>query len=187
MIRSIRQVIGAFILVLSSSLMVTQSHAADGFSLGVVGGLTAGSINHFKSGTASDPVKGGLIGITYGYQAGVDVRAAFLWAKALYQANNIWVSDYTGSEITDYRFLSTTLTVPLMFRIQRNGTDAGVGVYYAHPLNSDSVRDSGMALSLSRNLGGKFFWDFMFLGGFRESAQRGYALQSQLNLGFKLK
>ena len=176
-------------LTVLSLFVSTQSHADDkGLSLGLMGGIHAGGLIHNKSGD-TDPVKGGLMGVTYGYQVGADVSLAFLWAKVMYNASNVWATDYASNvgSPTDVRYSNNTLTAPLMFQIKKNNAAVGIGAYYSHPLSSSDQRDSGLALGFKFNQGGsRLFAEMLMLGSFREQAQGGNLLQYGLNLGFRL-
>jgi hypothetical protein len=179
-----------WILALSMVFAGSLAHAADsGAGLGVFGGFHGGALSHYGSGAASDPVKEGIIGLTYGYQLGLDLGAGPLWAQIIYIGSNTWATDYraAGTEKPDVRYANMTLTVPLMYAITKNNFTIGFGAYYSEPLSYESQRDLGMALAAKTKLGGKFYAGFDWLGGFREQAQGGNNLQFLLNLGYSFK
>ncbi len=71
----------AFCIALLLAFGGNQALAADsGAGFGVFGGFHGGILSHYGSSENPDPIKKGTIGITYGYQVGVDLGAGPLWA-----------------------------------------------------------------------------------------------------------
>ena len=176
----------AFLIAFTGS--VSQA-AESGAGLGMFGGFHGGILSHYGSGAASDPVKEGTIGVTYGYQVGFDLGAGPLWAQIIYMGSNTWATDYKAglTPNPEPRYANMTLTVPLMYAISKNNFTIGFGGYYSEPLSYESQRDLGIVLAAKTKLGGKFYAGFDWFGGLREQAQAGNNLQFLLNLGYSFK
>jgi hypothetical protein len=175
-------------LVLAFFATLSVAQAADGgLSLGAFGGIHGGAINNF-SVEAGTQGKEGLIGIGYGWQAGVDLMAGPIWVKPFYQASNTFAADYSQTPAVDNRYTNNQAYFPVMYRISKNNVNLGVGAFYAMPMDDSAIHDSGMAFAMNVPLaGGKASAGFHMMGGFRDNAQGGTALNFGLNIGFKFK
>lgn len=173
-------------LVLAVISAPTPAAAA---GLSFYGGLHGGPINKYSAPSATDPVKGGLLGINYGYQAGVSLEAGPIWTGAMYSATNTWSGDYrsTATPRPEVRYLSSTLVLPLMYRISKGAGAVGFGAYYAHPLTDESDRNSGLMLSVKAPLKGRLYAGVNVLGGFRDIPSGGQPIQTCVSLGMNLK
>ncbi len=174
-------------LMVAATLGVMLGSTQAGAEIGLIGGLHGGSMHHAKVDEA-DAIKGGLIGLNYGYQVGVDVGLGPLWFTPMFMANNVWISDYqAGNPPPDVRYANTGVSLPLMYRIRKGTSSGGLGVFYRHPLSDAADQDSGLALGFSVGAKGRLYGNFLMLGSLREQAQGGAAIQGCLNLGIRLK
>lgn len=157
--------------------------------LSFYGGLHGGPLNSYTAPTPQDPVKGGLVGLNYGYQAGVDFEAGRLWTGAMFNASNIFADDYSSSTTPrpTLRYANSTVVLPLMFRFPAGNNGVGLGAYYAHPLTDESHRDSGVMLAVNSVLKGQIYGGVKVLGGLREYSHGGMAIQTAVSLGYRLK
>lgn len=177
--------LGASLVI--GGLATATGARADGLSF--YGGLHGGTISKYTAPSATDPVKGGMLGVNYGYQAGVSFEAGPIWTGAMYSASNTWSGDYNSSATPrpEVRYLSSTLVLPLMYRIAKGPGAVGVGVYYAHPLTDQSDRNSGLMLSANVPLKGKIYAGVNVLGGFRDIPSGGQPIQTCVSIGMNLK
>ena len=176
--------IAAAVALLALGWIATEARA----ELAVFGGLHGSGLSHFKNTAvgANDPIKGGLIGVSSGYQLGVDLIAGPIWFQPQFDMDYVWVGDYSGAYF-ERRYENPSLLLPLMYRKAIGGFSAGGGLFYKMRMSDDGDRDWGFTFAAKKPIVGRVFWNFNIHIGLQEQAQSALRQQFNFGLGFNLK
>ncbi len=174
-------------LLLAALLSGSNSARAE---IAIFGGLHGAGLSHYKTtlpGGATDPVKGGLIGISNGYQVGLDMIAGPIWFQPQYDMDYAFVGNYTTGTYFDRRYDNPGLILPIMYRKVIAGFSLGAGIYYRYKLSDEADSDAGFSFAMKKPLKGKLFWNAIMQLGVRESPEQANRQQIGLGIGINLK
>ncbi len=155
--------------------------------IGLFGGMHGSGLSHYTIDGATDPIKGGLIGVSYGYQAGADLEWGKLWLQPQFDMDYVWVGDYGAPVYAEYRYDNPSVVIPLMLRIMRSNLSFGIGPFYKVTLGDQSDPDWGATVALKKPFAGKLYWNFQMHLGFVEQDEGANRQQFNFGLGYAFK
>ena len=157
--------------------------------LSFYGGLHGGPLNRYTAPSPEEPIKGGLVGLNYGYQVGMNFEKGPLWTGAMYRGSYIFAEDYVSQTTPRavLRYANPSVVLPLMYRIAKGQSAFGIGAFYAHPLTDEAHRDSGFTLAANVGFKGSFYGGVNVFGGLRDYPHGGSSIQTCISLGYRLK
>jgi hypothetical protein len=156
-------------------------------AFGLFGGMHGSALSHYVTDTATDPIKGGLIGISYGYQVGADLEWGRLWLQPQFDMDYVWVGDYEAATYREYRYDNPSAVIPLMFRIVRSNLAFGIGPFYKVTLGDQSDPDWGVTLAMKKPFAGKLYWNLQMHLGFQQQDEGGNRQQINAGIGYAFK